>query len=61
MIEVTGITKKYEDIPALQGISLTIQEGAVFGLVGTNGAGKSTFLRILAGILKQDDGDCIQE
>ncbi|MDD3205098.1 MAG: ABC transporter ATP-binding protein [Lachnospiraceae bacterium] len=57
MIEVTGITKKYEDIPALQGISLTIQEGAVFGLVGTNGAGKSTFLRILAGILKQDDGE----
>jgi len=57
MIEVTGIQKKYETIPALQGIDLTIQDGCVFGLIGTNGAGKSTFLRILSGILKQDAGE----
>lgn len=57
MIEVTGIMKKFEDIQALQKIDLTIQEGCVFGLIGTNGAGKSTFLRILAGILKQDAGE----
>lgn len=56
MIEVTGIKKNYEAIPALQGIDLTIQDGCVFGLIGTNGAGKSTFLRILSGILKQDEG-----
>ena len=57
MIEVTGIKKNYESIPALQGIDLTIQDGCVFGLIGTNGAGKSTFLRILSGILKQDAGE----
>ncbi|MDD2972346.1 MAG: ABC transporter ATP-binding protein [Lachnospiraceae bacterium] len=57
MIEVRGITKNYEAIPALQGIDLTIQDGCVFGLIGTNGAGKSTFLRILAGILRQDKGE----
>lgn len=56
MIEVTGISKEYEGIKALNDITLSIQEGAVFGLIGTNGAGKSTFLRMLAGILKTEKG-----
>lgn len=56
MIEVIGISKEYEGIKALNDITLSIKEGAVFGLIGTNGAGKSTFLRMLAGILKADNG-----
>lgn len=56
MIEVKGISKEYEGIKALNDITLSIQEGAVFGLIGTNGAGKSTFLRMLAGILKTEKG-----
>ena len=57
MIEVTNITKSFEDITALDNVTATIQEGQVFGLIGTNGAGKSTFLRILCGVLKPDAGN----
>ena len=56
MIEVKGLSKKYEGNKALNDITLSIQEGVVFGLIGTNGAGKSTFLRTLAGILKPESG-----
>ena len=52
MIEVMSISKSFGDIKAITDISTTIREGSVFGLVGTNGAGKSTFMRILSGILK---------
>lgn len=56
MIEAKNISKSYEDIKAVDNVSLTISDNNVFGLIGTNGAGKSTFLRILAGILKSDEG-----
>lgn len=59
MIEVSKVRKAFNDIEAVQDISATIQEGAVFGLVGTNGAGKSTFLRMLAGVLKPDEGTIV--
>jgi len=59
MIEISKVRKVFDDIEAVQNISATIQEGAVFGLVGTNGAGKSTFLRMLAGVLKPDEGTII--
>lgn len=57
MIEVKNISKSYDDIKALENVSATITEGQVFGLIGTNGAGKSTFLRIVAGVLKQNEGE----
>ena len=56
MIEVTNITKSFDDIKAIDSVSASIQEGQVFGLIGTNGAGKSTFLRILCGVLKPEAG-----
>lgn len=56
MIEAKNISKSYENIKAIDNVSLTVTDGNVFGLIGTNGAGKSTFLRILAGILKADEG-----
>lgn len=60
MIEAKNITKSYEDIKAIDDVTLTINDGNVFGLIGTNGAGKSTFLRILSGILRPDTGSvCI--
>lgn len=59
MIEVTNITKSFDEIKALDAVTATIQEGQVFGLIGTNGAGKSTFLRILCGVLKPDSG-CVR-
>ena len=56
MIEITNLCKNYDDIQAVDHISTSIQEGSVFGLVGTNGAGKSTFLRMVCGILKPVSG-----
>ncbi len=56
MIEMKGISKKFGDVNALSKVSGTIEDGNIFGLVGTNGAGKSTCLRILSGILKPDEG-----
>lgn len=56
MIEIKGISKRFGQVQALTKVSGTIREGTVFGLVGTNGAGKSTCLRILTGILKPEEG-----
>jgi len=56
MIEAINLTKRFDDIVAVDHISATIREGSVFGLIGTNGAGKSTFLRMAAGVLKPDEG-----
>ena len=57
MIEAKGLTKKYNGFTAVDSIDLTIRDASVFGLVGTNGAGKSTFMKMAAGILKPDAGD----
>lgn len=56
MIEAVNLTKRFDDILAVDHINATIKEGSVFGLIGTNGAGKSTFLRMVAGVLKPDEG-----
>ncbi len=56
MIEAVNLTKRFDDILAVDHIHATIREGYVFGLIGTNGAGKSTFLRMAAGVLKPDEG-----
>ena len=59
MIEAKNLSKSFEDIKALDNINASIRDGNVFGLIGTNGAGKSTFLKILAGILKPDTGEIL--
>ena len=56
MIEAKEITKSFGKIRAIDNVSLKIEDGKVFGLVGTNGAGKSTFLRMASGVLKPDKG-----
>ena len=56
MIEAVNLTKYYGKTVAVDHINAEIKEGTVFGLIGTNGAGKSTFLRMAAGILKPDEG-----
>ena len=57
MIEIRSVTKCYDDIKAVDNISVTIKENTVFGLIGTNGAGKSTALRMAAGVLRPDEGE----
>jgi|P1105metagenome_2_1110788.scaffolds.fasta_scaffold02681_17 ABC-2 type transport system ATP-binding protein len=56
MIESVDLTKRFDDVTAVDHVNAVIAEGSVFGLVGTNGAGKSTFLRLVTGILKPDEG-----
>lgn len=59
MIKLSGVVKKFENFTALDGIDLNIEKGTAFGLLGSNGAGKSTILRLLSGIYKQQAGDVL--
>ncbi len=56
MIQVENLTKTFGDFTALENMSCTIPKGCIYGMVGSNGAGKSTFLRILSGIYRADSG-----
>ena len=57
MIKVTKVVKQYGDLKALDGLSLEIKKGTIFGLLGVNGAGKSTILSILNGLTPIDSGE----
>ena len=59
MIEVKNVVKSFDGFRALDDLSLTVPDGAVYGLVGPNGAGKSTIIRHLAGIYRQDSGEVL--
>ncbi len=55
-IAVNGLTKRFPGVSAVDGLSFAVRAGEIFGLVGPDGAGKTTTLRILAGILAPDAG-----
>jgi len=55
-IVVSDLTKRFGDTPAVHKLSFEIQPGEIFGLVGPDGAGKTTTLRMLAGVLTPDSG-----
>lgn len=57
MIEFKNVTKKFDDFTALDNVSFKIEKGTAYGLLGSNGAGKSTILRLLSGIYIQDSGE----
>ncbi|HMB21222.1 MAG TPA: ATP-binding cassette domain-containing protein, partial [Anaerolineales bacterium] len=56
MLEVENIHSYYGNIHALKGISLTVEKGEIVTLIGANGAGKSTTLRSITGIMKPREG-----
>jgi len=56
LLEVTEVHSYYGNIHALKGISLTVEEGEIVTLIGANGAGKSTILRTITGIMKPRQG-----
>ena len=56
MIEIENLTKRFDQVQALGGLSLTAQDGRVTGLIGPNGAGKTTAFRIVYGLLTPDHG-----
>jgi ABC-2 type transport system ATP-binding protein len=55
-VEIQGLTKRFGDVQALDGLDLVVEHGQVAGFLGPNGAGKSTTLRILLGLLRADGG-----
>ena len=55
-IEISGITKRYGRLTALDNVSLSVERGEMFGLIGPDGAGKSTLYRILATLSRPDAG-----
>ncbi len=61
MIQADNVSKSYGDIKAIDSITTTIEKGSIYGLIGSNGAGKSTFLRMVAGVFKPDIGSVTLE
>jgi ABC-2 type transport system ATP-binding protein len=55
-IRIAGLTKSYGDLSVLRGVDLDVARGSIFALLGSNGAGKTTIVRILATLLRSDEG-----
>lgn len=56
-VQVQSLTKRYGSFPAINDLSFSLEEGSVVGLLGENGCGKTTLLKILAGVMLRYDGD----
>lgn len=56
VIQVNGLQKSYKTLPVLKGVDFEVAKGSIFALLGSNGAGKTTIVRILTTLLKQDGG-----
>lgn len=59
MIDVRGLTKKFDELVAVDELSFEVAAGELIGLVGPDGAGKTTTLRMLAGVLRPSSGDAL--
>lgn len=59
MITAENVVKRFDNFTALDHVSCTIPDGCIYGMVGSNGAGKSTFLRLITGVYKADEGQVL--
>lgn len=57
IISIKNLTKRYNNVTAVDNISLEIEQGSCFGLIGPNGAGKTTIIEVIEDIIEQDAGD----
>lgn len=57
ILETRSISKKYKNMYALDNVSVTLKKNHIYGFIGENGAGKSTFMKIIAGLIFQTSGD----
>ena len=58
IIEVTNLNKSFGDVHAVKDLSFVVKEGELFAFLGVNGAGKSTTIKIMCGILVPTSGEC---
>jgi len=56
LIEIKGLTKKFGNLTAVDGLSLSVEAGEIFGFLGPNGAGKTTTLKMMAGLIRPTSG-----
>ena len=61
LIEVSNVSKSFGDNHVLQGVSLSINEGATVTVLGKSGAGKSVLLKIIVGLMEPDEGEVTYE
>jgi ABC-2 type transport system ATP-binding protein len=59
LIQVDGLTKRFADVTAVDRLSLSVNRGEIFGLVGPDGAGKTATMRMLAGVMQPDAGTIV--
>ena len=59
LLELKNVVASYGNINALKGISLSVPEGKIVTLIGANGAGKSTTMRTIMGLMKPKEGDVL--
>ncbi|GGE43447.1 ABC transporter ATP-binding protein [Agaricicola taiwanensis] len=57
LLEITGVTKRFRGLVALDNINLALAPGEIVGLIGPNGAGKTTLVNVITGVHKADEGD----
>lgn len=59
LVEITGLTKNYGGLKALDDVNVSIEPGRIIGLLGPNGSGKTTLIKILNGLLKPSSGEVL--
>lgn len=59
IIQIKGLKKSYKDVEVLKGVDFEVETGGIFALLGSNGAGKTTMIRIMATLLKADEGSIV--
>src|ERR671918_2375508 len=55
-LELQSVTKKYDSVVAIRDLSMSVEQGEMFGLIGPDGAGKTTTIRLMCGLLKPNGG-----
>ncbi|MFW5983620.1 MAG: ABC transporter ATP-binding protein [Halobacteria archaeon] len=60
VLEAEGVSKSYGELDVLEEVSMTAERGRMYALIGSNGSGKTTFLKILAGLLPPDSGEVMR-
>lgn len=59
LLTTVGLTKHFEGVHALEGVSMSVEEGSIRGLIGPNGSGKTTFINLVSGLLPATSGEVI--